>query len=149
MRATWASTKVPARPQIKRAFSPGGELSYIEIQPTHLRLAWHRGIAEAGTQRAYLISPEVLPLRGLHLRHSCIRLAVVVIGVPEEESDSALVLSRQDLDFDVFRRVGLGAPGEGLEPWTDHDAAAGDYLLESLHRLPDEVLGGIPRFRVA
>ena len=59
----------------------------------------------------------------LHFGHGGEGLRVVVGGVPEQESDATFGLGGFDLHLDVFGRVGLGAPVEGLQPRADDDAA--------------------------
>ena len=46
---------------------------------------------------------------------------------------------------DVFRRVSLGAPAEGLEPRPQHHAGAGSDLLEPVHGNADEMLRSVAR----
>ena len=83
---------------------------------------------------------------GLHFGHGFVGLAVVVGGVPEQESDAAFCFGGFYLNLDVFRRVSLGAPVEGLEPGADYYAGGevsvgvGDEF-EAVHGLADEVGG--------
>src|SRR4051794_4466597 len=86
------------------------------------------------------VSAKIFAFGRRHLWHGSVGLAVVVGGIPEQESDAALVLGGYHLRFDVLRRVSPGSPAEGLEPGTDHYAAALGDLFEADHRLPDEVL---------
>src|SRR5579864_1618632 len=79
--------------------------------------------------RWQLVPAEILAFGGAHLRHGGVRLAVVVVGVPEKKSDATFVLCGQDLDFNVFGRIGFGAPREGLQPGPqNHAAVLGDQL---------------------
>src|SRR5438034_7619205 len=86
------------------------------------------------------ISPEVLSLDYLHLRHGCVRFAVVVARIPEKKSDATLVLCGQYLNFNIFRRIGLGPPAKCLQPRTDYHAATLGDLFKALHRLANEML---------
>src|ERR1017187_272651 len=95
--------------------------------------------------RRHFIPPEILPLGRLHLRHRHIRFAVVVIRIPEQESISALVLRRQNLHFNVLRRIRLRPPRKRLQPRTNHHPAPRCDLLKPLHRLPNKMLRRIPR----
>src|SRR4029077_13172040 len=75
----------------------------------------------------FLIAAEILALSRDHFGHGGVRLAVIICGIPEQESDPALVLRGDHLDLDIFRRVSLGSPAEGLQPGPDdHAAALGD-----------------------
>src|SRR5207247_4378675 len=47
------------------------------------------------------------------------------------------------LHLDVFGRVSLGAPVEGLQPGADHHSTAFGYEFEAVHGFADEVLGGV------
>src|SRR5215831_1196330 len=61
------------------------------------------------------IAAEVLVFRSAHFGHGYEGLRVIVVGVPEQEADAAFLLGDVYLRLDVFRRVGLGAPGKGLQ----------------------------------
>ena len=54
-----------------------------------------------------------------------------------------------DLLQDVFRRVSLGAPVEGLEPGTQHHAGTGRDFFKPVHGNADEMLRSVARGRVA
>src|SRR5580693_1927306 len=71
--------------------------------------------------RAFFL--HFLGIFGFHFGHGFIGLAVVVGGVPEEESDAAFGAGGFYLNLDVFGRVGFGAPAEGLQPRADDHAA--------------------------
>src|SRR5208282_799205 len=100
---------------------------------------------------AYFVTTEeaVLVLVGPHFRHSGVRLRVIVVGIPEEESYSAFLFRYFNLHFDILRRVSLGAPGKSLQPWANYHPAVLSNEFEAVHGLADEVLGRIARVRDA
>src|SRR5207244_7667914 len=99
--------------------------------------------------RGQFVATEELGLGGAHVRHGRIRFAVIVIGIPEQETDSALVFGDLDLYLDVLRRVCSGAPAEGLKPGANYHATALGNQPETIHGLADEVLRRISGVRVA
>src|ERR1700724_2503514 len=60
---------------------------------------------------AYFVTTEVAAFGGAHLRNGGVGLRVVVIGVPEKKADAAFLFRYFNLNFNIFRRVSLGAPG--------------------------------------
>ncbi len=90
--------------------------------------------------RRHLIPSEIQPLGRLHLRHRHIRLAVVVVRIPEQEPNPALVLRRQNLHFNIFRRIRLRPPRKRLQPRTNHHPAPRRDLLKPVHRLANKML---------
>src|SRR5215831_10178688 len=100
-------------------------------------------------ERGQFVAAEVLVFRSAHFGHGHEGLRVVVVGVPEQEADAALLFRHMHLRLDVFRRVGLGAPGKGLQPWAENDAAALGDQLEAIHRFADEVFGRVAWVRDA
>ena len=92
---------------------------------------------------AYFVSAEVAAfiVCGLHFGHGGVGLGVIVVGVPEKKADSAFLFGHFDLDFNILGRVSPGAPGEGLQPGTNYDAAIFGDEFETVHGLADEMLG--------
>src|SRR5208283_6055674 len=52
-----------------------------------------------------------------------------------------------NLNFNILRRVSLGAPGKGLQPGANYYAAVFRYELEAVHRLADEMFGRVAGMR--
>src|SRR5437899_7065277 len=97
----------------------------------------------------YFVSSEVAAFGGSHLRHGSVGLRVVVIGVPEEKADAAFLFRNLNLNFNIFRRVSLGAPGKRLQPGANHDATVLGDEHEAVHGLTDEMLGRVAGVRDA
>src|ERR1700677_1036470 len=99
--------------------------------------------------RPHFIAAEVAPLGRAHFRHGGIRFRVVVVSIPEQETVPTLLFRCLDLDFNILRRVSLGAPRKSLQPGTnDHPTTFGDQR-EPFHGLANKMLRRVARVRNA
>src|SRR5580700_9091381 len=72
---------------------------------------------------AHFIAAEILTFRGAHLGHGHVWFRVIVIGVPEQKSHTALLLGGLNLHLNILRRVSLRPPRKSLQPRTNHHSA--------------------------
>src|SRR5229473_5516077 len=92
---------------------------------------------------AYFIATEVTAFGSAHFRHGGVGLRIIVIGIPEKKADAAFLFRYFDLNFNILGRISPGAPGKGLQPGANYNAAVFGDEHEAVHGLADEMLGRV------
>src|SRR5713226_9417032 len=92
---------------------------------------------------AYFIATEVTAFGSAHFRHGGVGLRIIVIGIPEKKADATFLFRYFDLNFNILGRISPGAPGEGLQPGANYNAAVFGDEHEAVHGLADEMLGRV------